>query len=100
MPYTENQEAAFKSEFAVRRRRQMIAAVPMLIAMIALVALGSRESRMENSLVEQVMFFIPTLFFLGGLFFSFSNWRCPACKKYLGKTLNPAFCGRCGVKLR
>ena len=32
--------------------------------------------------------------------FSLFNYRCPACHGYLGKSINPSFCQRCGVRLR
>jgi rubrerythrin len=32
--------------------------------------------------------------------FYWLNWRCPACKKYLGKELNPSHCPNCRVELR
>jgi hypothetical protein len=31
---------------------------------------------------------------------SLFNWRCPACRRYLGRSLWPAYCSRCGVRLR
>jgi DNA polymerase II large subunit len=33
------------------------------------------------------------------LAFSFLNWRCPSCNKYLGKAINPKFCSKCGTQL-
>ena len=30
---------------------------------------------------------------------SFWNWRCPACRSYLGKTTDARHCRRCGVEL-
>jgi Na+/citrate or Na+/malate symporter len=100
MTYTEDQATGFKSEFAMRRRRQMTVVVPMLAAMIALVVLAERESELPNDLLAQVMFFIPVALLLGGIVFSFNNWRCPACRKYLGKSLSPTFCSKCGIALR
>jgi hypothetical protein len=35
----------------------------------------------------------------GLVFFSFQNWRCPACNGYLGKGWGPRFCPKCGVAL-
>jgi hypothetical protein len=34
------------------------------------------------------------------LIFTLQNWRCPACRKYLGKGAFPRFCPRCGVALK
>ena len=35
----------------------------------------------------------------GLLIFSWQNWRCPACDRYLGKYPG-RFCPKCGVPLR
>jgi hypothetical protein len=41
------------------------------------------------------------VFVIGALWvFTLLNWRCPACKTYLGHTLNPVFCSSCGARLR
>jgi hypothetical protein len=32
--------------------------------------------------------------------FTFWNWRCPACKGYLGKGSNHRFCPKCSVRLK
>jgi hypothetical protein len=37
---------------------------------------------------------------LGVVIFSLTNWRCPECNRYLGKTFNPSFCAGCGTQLR
>jgi hypothetical protein len=34
------------------------------------------------------------------LLFSFKNWRCPSCNKYLGKGGAPVFCPKCGAQLK
>jgi rRNA maturation endonuclease Nob1 len=28
------------------------------------------------------------------------NWRCPSCKKYLGKNINRHTCKQCGNRLQ
>ena len=33
------------------------------------------------------------------LAFSMYNWRCPSCKKALGKGSDPDFCPKCGTQL-
>ncbi len=32
--------------------------------------------------------------------YSFINWRCPNCNKYLGKQISPKNCSRCGASLK
>jgi hypothetical protein len=40
------------------------------------------------------------IFIIGAVVFSWKNWRCPACDRYLGKVWNPRHCHSCGVALR
>jgi hypothetical protein len=37
---------------------------------------------------------------IGGLAASIINWRCPACKKYMGRSMDPRICRKCGAKLQ
>jgi hypothetical protein len=37
---------------------------------------------------------------LGGLAVSIINWRCPSCNKYLGRSMGPKVCRKCGAKLQ
>lgn len=88
------------AEFARRRRRQLIATVPTL-AVIFLLLIMKREPRPQILGIPADTW---VLFALAGVavavVFSLWNWRCPGCKKYLGKATNPSFCAKCGVKLR
>jgi hypothetical protein len=36
----------------------------------------------------------------GAFAFSALNWRCPACRRYLGRNTFVSECPRCGVELR
>jgi hypothetical protein len=100
MEYTEQQKQEFKSQFAARHRRQLMVSGPLIILIILLVT--------ANESTGLVLDIIPTAIFapvfivalLGALIFSFKNWRCPACNKYLGKAFNPRFCSTCGAVLR
>lgn len=100
MPYTSEQEAEFKTQFAARRKRQIILAVPLIAAVIAMAFVsesGPQELFGISSAVWGVMFLVLVA---GALIFSFRNWRCPACDRYLGKQMSPKFCSKCGVVLQ
>lgn len=88
------------AEFARRRRRQLIATAPTL-AIIFLLLIMKREPHPQILGVSADRL---VLFAMGGIVaaiaFSLWNWRCPACSRYLGRTTNPAFCSKCGAKLR
>ena len=93
--HTEEQLAAFKAEFATRRRRQIAVAVVLGLGALLLVVMPGRQSLDR----------MPGILLLFGamaaiLVFTLQNWRCPACGRYLGRGANPSFCPRCGVALR
>ena len=98
MEYTQEQKAHFKEQFAVRRKRQLMLAIP-LVALILLITLSERGSRDVFGVPHQTIGIGFFLFVACALLFSFRNWRCPACDKYLGKGI-PRYCPRCGVELQ
>lgn len=101
MEYTEQQKATFKQQFAERRRRQIILAVP-LVALAVGFALLTDEKGSGTPFGVPMTVAGPAfvVLVLGALGFSLWNWRCPACNRYLGKGASPRFCAKCGVPLR
>ncbi len=89
-----------KTEFKKRKIRQIIVAV--LIVPIVGILFYVREN--PDALLfglnyDQIG--LVALVIIGlALIFSFINWRCPNCKKYIGKKINPNHCSHCGVELR
>lgn len=101
MEYTEGQKASFKQEFAARRRRQIMLAVPLVPIVVAVAVFADDRNRgavfgMPASVVGPVFLALVA----AAVLFSFRNWRCPACSKYLGKGMSPRFCPKCGVALQ
>ena len=100
MPYTGEQEAEFKRQFAVRRRRQVALAVPMFAAILVMMFVRRSD--------QQELFGVPAstwgvaflILVAGAIMFSLRNWRCPACDRYLGRQRSPKFCPKCGVALQ
>jgi hypothetical protein len=95
---SQNRSEIIKAEYKVMRQRQLIATFPMIPVMI--VALFFEDKIPKGS-------FVATIFMTGllgyavfCLIFSLFNWRCPSCKGYLGKTINPKHCQKCGIELR
>jgi hypothetical protein len=94
MEYRQEQLASFKSEFARRRQRQLVVGGLSAIGLLlVLFYQGGNEWR-----VPFTLFWLAGL--VGVLIFSFQNWRCPACHRYLGKSSNLTFCPKCGVALK
>jgi hypothetical protein len=99
MQYTEQQLQEFRSEFAKRRKRQWIALIPILAVFALFVTMDETTG---TTPIGPVAVVLPLAFviIIGVLAFSFTNWRCPACNKYLGKGISPKFCPKCGVQLQ
>jgi len=100
MKHTPEQERAFKEIFAVRRRRQILLAVPLVATMLAFIVGTEEQAETIFGFPLAVAAPIFFAFIVGALIFSFKNWRCPACDKYLGKVWSPRHCHSCGVALQ
>ncbi|MGB6640678.1 MAG: hypothetical protein WBG67_07890 [Thermoanaerobaculia bacterium] len=98
MEHTEEQKQQFKSKFSVLRKRQLMAAVPV-VAVIAFVALADQTTGEAFGISPMVWGPAVVIYFVGLIAFSIRNWRCPACDKYLGKGFSPKYCPKCGAPL-
>jgi uncharacterized membrane protein len=86
-------------QFATRRARHLASLGILLVLFLGIAMLQDRRSD-SVGLSENASTAAIVVLLLGGAAFSFWNWRCPACSRYLGRTFNPRFCPRCGVALR
>ena len=98
MNYTPEQLVAFKAAYEVRRRRHMFAVLVFFLFCI----IGSVTLMKGSDLTRVVIWIILGLI----IFDTFWNWRCPACRAFLGGgagSLGGAssqnFCPNCGVPL-
>ena len=100
MQYTSEQVSEFKRSFSRRRKRQLLLAVPLFAAVIAVAV--QRDSASPEILGISPSIYGPAFLCLvvAALIFSFLNWRCPACNGYLGRTISPRFCAKCGAVLQ
>ncbi len=97
--YTEQQKLEFKEQFRARRRRQMLATLPLL-ACVALMFWFRRQpgAQIGGLSLDQLLPWLGVLV-VGFIVFTLVNWRCPACRRYLGKGIGPNFCRKCGIAL-
>jgi hypothetical protein len=100
MQYTQEQLAQFQATFALRRRRQLIAIVPTVLFALLLGASDGRHGSHLAGIPQSFALFTALAGVAGIVWFSFRNWRCPSCDRYLGRAINPSFCSRCGIPLR
>ena len=97
MRYTAAQKARFKTRFIEKRRYQIAAFVPV-VGGVALLILSQRH--VPDLAQEAGTMILGTAgLLLAAAVFSWLNWRCPACKKFLGRGLSPSQCPRCRVEL-
>ena len=98
--YTEQQKLGFLNTYSERRKRQLAVSLPMIAVVFAVVMTEDRGSDAILGLPANLVGPIFLGLVLAVLVFSFRNWRCPACEKYLGRTFNPKHCQHCGIQLR
>jgi hypothetical protein len=84
-------QATIIQQYRARRTRQILIGIGVLVAVALLAFLARREA-----VFGPIVFGVAVL----GLVASFFNWRCPACRRYLGRSFNPAFCPNCGTAFR
>jgi len=85
------------AEFKKKRIRQMVAVVPAILAFLALIS-AERNPDGLFGLTPNMVLAVSLAMIISVLIFSFINWRCPSCNKYLGKAFNPKFCSKCGTQ--
>jgi rubrerythrin len=83
-----------RSQFAVRKRRQKLAATAFVVAASSVAILGS-------ALHVAPEYWMPVLGGLAavGLLFSVANWKCPACGGALSTRRSNETCPECGARL-
>ncbi len=81
------------TEFRKRHRIQLTLAAVFVAVLIGFSVISGRSS--DDALAWVMLPLIAAV-----LIVSLLNWRCPACNRYLGKTMFPKFCGKCGARLR
>lgn len=88
------------AEFKRRRARQISALFPLALVFIALYWLQSHPKEQLFGLSTIAWAAIMGAIIVGFIVFTLSNWRCPSCRSYLGKGINPRFCRQCGTQLQ
>ena len=84
------------SEFSRKRKLQYFFSGVTVVLIIAAALARSRSVPSLSTAYVWIMLVIA----VGLIVFSFFNWRCPSCKKYMGRGYNIKNCPLCGVKLR
>jgi hypothetical protein len=88
------------AEYRKRRTRQWIASGLVIVLVLPNMLRSNNDSFSLFGLPESLTVPVFLAVVIGVVIFSLTNWRCPECNKYLGKTFNPSYCSRCGAQLR
>lgn len=94
-----NKDQIMKSFKKKKRLNYIITIVVFAVAFFALWFVNNREYFTNDNTRTYILYLICAVT-LGGLAASIVNWRCPACNKYLGRSMDPSVCRKCGAKLR
>ena len=100
MEYSAQKLRDIQTSYSQKFRNRLLMIVPFVILLLLFAFLARGTDGDVLGIGRGV--FPYAIVVLGVLAASFSlyNWRCPACKRFLGRTLHPRFCPRCGVQLR
>jgi hypothetical protein len=84
-------------DFRLRRGRQLlaIAAAMLLIFFLALI---HHRSDLFGHIAKNTIFSMQLIVIAAFAGFTAVNWRCPSCKKYLGRNINKPGCEKCGTR--
>ncbi len=86
-------------EFWLRQSRQILATAIALFLVIFLAVVYQRHDlfgEYSKDTLVAVQLVVITAFIV----FTAFNWRCPSCKKYLGKDIHKRACRHCKTGLR
>lgn len=88
-----------RTEFRLRQGRQFMAISVTLLLVLAVAAVYRRPD-IFGEFQRNNLFGAQAILISAFIGFSSYNWRCPSCKKYLGKDINRRGCGHCGTRFK
>lgn len=87
-------------QFKRRRKAQWLMTGLLLLMVGGLLWFQEHSHHLPSQLAGSGMAGVMVVVVICAVTFSFQNWRCPACNRYLGKVMNPQFCSGCGAPLQ
>ncbi len=88
-----------KGEFAKLQGRQIVA-VAIALFMVILMAVVYKRNDLFGEFSSNSLFAAQLIVISSFIGFTATNWRCPACKKYLGRDIHKRVCKHCRTQLR
>ncbi len=93
------QTIGYTGRYAVIRSRQRIAVLVAFLSVVFL-AVISKYPGLIFELSKHWVIRLQVLIILLFVNFTAWNWRCPACRKYLGHDIGKKGCPKCGAQLQ
>lgn len=85
-------------EFMRRKKRQVWAIVAAIFLLVALLWRHSHPGLVFGEISRDTVIIGEIIIITGFVIFSASNWRCPACRRYLGPDIGLKRCRKCGTR--
>lgn len=86
-------------DFWLRQGRQFIA-IAVTLFLVLLLAVIYKRPDLFGEYSKNTLFTTQLVVISAFIGFTAFNWRCPSCKKYLGKDINKRVCRHCRTRLR
>ena len=86
-------------DFGLRKGRQFLA-IAITLVLLLFLALLHKHPDLLGEFSKNITFAAQIVLIAAFIGFSAFNWRCPLCKKYLGKDISRRICRHCGTRLR
>lgn len=86
-------------DFKLRQSRQFLA-IAITLSLVIFFTLVYRRPDIFGNFPKDIIFAAQVVSIAVFIGFSFFNWRCPSCNKYLGADINRLICRRCGTRLQ
>jgi hypothetical protein len=86
-------------DYRLRQGRQLLA-IAIALLLVVLLAVINRRSDLFGDLSKDTIFAMQVLVIAAFIGFTSANWRCPACRKYLGRNIYKKGCGKCGARFQ
>lgn len=87
-------------QFKRKRTIQDVILVLIFAALFGALWLSNNRDYLKDDSIRLAVTMAICTASIGGLLFYYLNWRCPSCRKYMGRQRNPQKCPRCGVRLQ
>jgi len=94
-----DEQVRLQREFRVRQTRQIISIAVALLLVLLLAAVHKRPD-LFGAHAGTTLFGLQALIIAAFVGFSAANWRCPACRSFLGSDIHRIVCRKCGAHLQ